>query len=222
MRFSATNIYGIINSKIVLEKLIYKKLNIEKPKKKITKIYKLAKSCNLHEYTKNIENCQNTTEKKILTMQFGTVNEQFVIDEYKKLYGYEITKNKKLVVEEFGNFEISGIPDGYVTIDDKKYIVEIKTRVANIKPISANERVQILIYCNLANVNGVIFIQCLNNELHITKYEDYKNDYNNLWKMVISRLNIISTFLDNVDNTILTKNDVVDYDKLAKKIYWCI
>ena len=129
----------------------------------------------------------------------------------------------KMVYKEFDDFIIKGYCDGITIIDDKQYVVEIKTRITSKPVMTIAEKIQCLAYNNCLNIPNLKFIQCINEDQIIdAEYINFSIGYRILWERVLFDLKCISIII----REILSKPHkyIVDEDlnmeEISKIIYW--
>lgn len=131
-----------------------------------------------------------------LNCKYGNDNEKNVINMIKEKYGYEVhDNNKKCYSKIINNIKICGRVDGFIYIDDVKYILEIKSRKNRIfKNMPIYEKVQIILYTKLCECNNVIYCQNYNNELTFEIMPNFED--NNLYENIISRLKNVHDYIE--------------------------
>ncbi len=212
--------------KTVKSKKLRNKLNLIKEKT----VSDDAKIELIQSTTENIINEKHNKIKgnvsSFVVKRYGTTNELSAIQLYEKennciIYG----NNEKLYKQQINNFSICGKIDGFVEINDEKYLVEVKNRQNRFfKYIPDYEKVQIMVYMFLTKTEKAIHIQKYNGSIKHEIFDrvDIFNDM--MWDNVIERLNIIADFVeeykkkDNLDT--LFKNGKIDIDVIHNKFRW--
>lgn len=144
---------------------------------------------NKEEYVEELKKTYDQNElMDLLNFNYGCNNEKTVIEKIKDKYGYDvIDNNSECYMMEVDGIKICGRIDGYIIINDVKYLVEIKSRKNRIfKQMPIYEKVQILLYTKLCKCNKVIYIQNYGDELDLKFFENFV--YENLYEEVIRRL----------------------------------
>lgn len=125
---------------------------------------------------------------RITPALFGSANEKSIAEKFAEQTGSKIEKSKKFTYS-FGDFSITGRCDGITTIDDKQYIVEIKTRVTAELGMTIKERIQCLAYCECMAIPGLIFIeQDQTGDLVIFYHDNFADLYSATWTRVLHDL----------------------------------
>lgn len=151
----------------------------------------------------NLDNITNLSEiigadkndiQSSLNCFYGSSNEINVIDLIKEKYGYDVVENNNkcysMFLEGDSGTKICGRIDGFIYINDEKYLVEIKSRknrIFNMMPIY--EKVQILLYTKLCDCNKVIYVQNYGTQLSLEIYNNFNDD--KLYNEVMKRLKIV-------------------------------
>lgn len=137
--------------------------------------------------------------KGIVNMRYGTTNEAHIIS----LFPHEIDRSSRFCKHEFDEVVIAGYVDGICMIDGEKYVVEIKTRATSKLNMSMVERIQLLCYCNILEIDHIIFLQMQDDILHPTIIKNFRQKYEELWRSIIFRLNLISIYSETRNEEIL-------------------
>jgi hypothetical protein len=129
----------------------------------------------------------------IVSMKFGTYNEKHIIS----LFDGIIDRSVRKFTKQCESFSVSGFVDGITIIDGEKYIVEIKTRSTTNFAMSMKERIQLLCYCNIVDVDHVIFLQMQEDVLKKHIIKNFRQKYKNLWDNIVFRLSLLVIYMDN-------------------------
>lgn len=204
-----------------LKKLLCKHFGIlPVPKVRSRVRQEMLKSASLSEY-KEKEILATSAERGVIRMNFGTINEQYVIDKYCEQTGNAIYKKQITQKVQIGKFYIQGRIDALAKIADRDYIVEIKTRYNSPIAMKPTERVQILTYCNLMDIEGVLYLQCCEGELVIEQYDTFRSDYALMWNSIVERLEILTDYVEHIDlfRDAIKSGELVE-SELLKFLYW--
>ena len=146
-------------------------------------IEKKIKSSNLSSETKTEF---KDTLTKLTNTNFGTVNENSVLNLYCNKYNKVATKTdkfirKKLFADDIHTWYIGGKVDG---ITEDKILIEIKNRMYKLfYKVRDYEMIQIQTYLKLLNLNKAHLIECLkkdNKEINIIEINYDNNYWNNI------------------------------------------
>lgn len=126
-----------------------------------------------------------------LNCNYGSNNEENVIDKIKEKYGYDVIENNaKCYTKVIDDIKICGRVDGFIIIDGVRYLVEIKSRKNRIfKNMPSYEKVQILLYTKLCECDKVIYIQNHGDKLDLQIFEDFKDE--KMFKEIMRRLKCV-------------------------------
>lgn len=166
-------IINIINSNVTNNDELIKK------KEKLSFAIEKVKSI-----TETVKNKLNSK----LNCNYGTNNENLAIKLYEEETNNKVyDNNDKLYSKRYTTYAICGKTDGFVKIDNKKYIFETKNRKNRLfNKIPIYEKIQLLVYTKICNINNIIFTERLNDKINITILDDYKDE--NLWDNVLLKL----------------------------------
>jgi hypothetical protein len=225
---SIINNIQILNSDEKTNLIIGKILNDsnEEQKNNIVTILdsKIKTSDNLKQHSQTINNIINdlqynkleksvikTEIEKIINCNYGINTESIGIKKYEQLTNSKVyNSNIQLYVINFDNYKICGKVDGFVKINNKEYLIEIKNRKNKLfDTIPIYEQIQILAYTKLVNNNNIVFIQNINKDININILDNYIND--NLWNEIIKKLNLYIELINKFHN-----NDELRYDFIKK------
>lgn len=131
---------------------------------------------------------------------YGNTMETNAINYFEKKTNLKVyNTNIKLYKNKYEKFYICGKVDGFVDINEKTYIVEIKNRKNQIfSYIPIYEKIQILFYTKLCLINDIAFIQCINNNIDYRYIENFNNE--ELYIEIIKKLSNYSDLIDNLTN----------------------
>ena len=200
---------------------------VDPPKKKATPKLDLPKPESFEELkqlkVKLSEPDSNTGAKKIVSANFGARNEKTVKQLYTEHTGNVLSGPESFTSDQYPGYSISGRCDGTTKIGDVKYVVEIKTRSTNKLGMTRNERIQCLSYCNNLGIDGLVFVEQLNDrKLVITQVDDFRTKYRSTWDAVIRGLNALVRVseLARASPELYISEGSVAYDLLVEHIYW--
>lgn len=194
---------------------------------------------NLLESSKKLEEITNNSNISIdqkkqikeeinnrINCNYGSNTENIAIKLYEEETKQKVyNNNDELFVMEYNNYKICGKVDGFIDINNKTYLLEVKNRknrIFNIIPLY--EQIQLISYTKLCNNTNIIFLQCINDKIDIKTLDNYAHDY--LWDDVINKLNIYVNFVYMLRNNDILRYNFLEntiknkYKFLKKYLYW--
>jgi hypothetical protein len=161
---------------------------------------------------------KNELERNI-TCNYGINTELESIKKYEMITNNKVyNNNSKLYTLEINNYKICGKVDGFVKINNKEYIFEIKNRknkIFSIIPIY--EEIQLLIYTKLIKNKNILFVQNIDNDINVNILNDYTND--DLWNIIIYKLTLYVELLYKLQNDNNIRLEFIQKNKIQKYKY---
>lgn len=217
--------------KVVKENIKSKKKVVKKKKENINKRKEAVKN-ELKDIKENVEKLDNVKKlvNNVKNCEYGTNTEQKARFDFEKNYMMKVLKNsnykifvKELVFDKNKCFRISGMVDGIIEHENKKYILEIKNRKNRIfNKIPLYEHIQLLIYSKLLNINNIIFLQKHNDKQKTDFILDFNDDelYNTIMKRLIDYTNLIIKLRNDLKLTMQIFNEGDVYDNISNYLTW--
>ena len=147
----------------------------------------------------NNSNITNEQKQKIsnningkINCNYGNNTEKKAIEIYERKTLHKIYDNNILCyTKHYDNFLICGKTDGFIDIDNKTYINEIKNRKNRLFDfIPIYEKIQLLSYTKLCDNTNIVFTQNYRDTQKTEYFKDYIDE--KLWNDVLNKLDIYS------------------------------
>ena len=215
--FQPTKIYGLTRGGAfnTVRSYIYNHLGITSvPKISINHIVKT--NINTFEELEAVPNPSPLT-----CALFGTKNQANILKTYSEQLNSIITSGSFNC--EFDNYTIKGRYDGYVELDNKKFIVEVKTRTKNEFGIKRNELIQCIIYCKCMGIDNLLFVeQGTDYKLRVNSEQNVLTEYSILLEETLKRLDMLALFIKQleIDSSKYIINQQLDLKETIKMLYW--
>lgn len=148
----------------------------------------------------------------------GIQHEVTALDLYHKKTGRKVVENNEQIFEKKYKtaqgrvFKITGKVDGFVKVDGKKQLVEVKNRINKLfKMIPEYEKLQMNYYFVLTDTTIGELVEKYNTEISIHKYEFNKNIYEDSLRQLSRLADFLFDFVEDTEMLMFYKT--LSYDE---------